>query len=128
MLEGDRCLFEIVFYENHKGEKPVEEYIKSLKNQPTSKDARIKFNKISEYLRKLAEFGTPVGFPEVDKIEGEDDLWELRPLKDRIFFSYWTDNTFVMLHHFVKKSNKTPKREIEQAVRNLKDWLERYGG
>jgi phage-related protein len=44
-----------------------------------------------------------------------------------LFFSYWTDNTFVMLHHFVKKSNKTPKREIEQAIRNRNDWLERYG-
>jgi phage-related protein len=30
-----------------------------------------------------------------------------------------------LLHHFVKKTNKTPPREIEQAKRNKKDFLER---
>lgn len=119
-------MFDIIFYENSKGEKPIEVYIRNLKNQQ-SKDARIKANKIIEYMRKLSEFGTRVGLPEVDKIEGEEDLWELRPLKDKIFFAYWKDSTFVLLHHFVKKSQKTPKSEIMQAKRNLKDWLERYG-
>ena len=118
-------MFDVIFYENRKGEKPVEEYILNLSRQE-SKDARIKANKIAEYIRKLSVFGTRVGLPEVDKIEGTD-LWELRPLKDRIFFAYWKDDTFVLLHHFVKKTPKTPKREIEQAGRNLKDWLERFG-
>ena len=120
-------MFEILFYENSKGERPIRQYILNLQNQQ-SKDARIKANKITEYIRKLSVYGTRVGLPEVDKIEGEEDLYELRPLKDRIFFAYWKDNTFVLLHHFVKKSRKTPKIEIEQAKRNLKDWIERYGG
>lgn len=125
MLRGELNLFDIVFYENRNGEKPVEQYIISLAIQQ-NKDARIKANKIAEYIKKLSEYGTHVGLPEVDKIEGTD-LWELRPIRDRIFFAYWKDNTFVLLHHFVKKTQKTPKREIEQAERNLKDWLERFG-
>ena len=64
-------MFDIIFYENKRGEKPVEQYIFNLKNQQ-SKDARIKFNKIIEYIKKLSEFGTRVGFPEVDKIGGEE--------------------------------------------------------
>lgn len=51
---------------------------------------------------------------------------------DRIFngrlsyiFFYWKDNKFILLHHFVKKTQKTPQREIEQAAKNLKDFLER---
>ena len=55
----------------------------------------------------------------------EGDIWELRPLKDRIFFFYWKDNTFILLHYFIKKTQKTPQREIEQAKRNLKDFLDR---
>lgn len=55
------------------------------------------------------------------------ELWELRPSSDRIFFAYWKDNMFVLLSRFVKKTRKTPLREIERAERNLKDFLERYG-
>lgn len=55
----------------------------------------------------------------------ETDLWELRPLDDRIFFFYFQNNTFILLHHFVKKTKRTPKREIQQAKRNLSDYLER---
>jgi len=43
-------MFDIIFYENKRGEKPVEQYIFNLKNQQ-SKDARIKFNKIIEYIK-----------------------------------------------------------------------------
>jgi len=118
-------VYHLVYYENQQGEKAVKEYIETL-NRRTDKDARIKSNKIAEYLRRLQEYGTGVGEPTVDKIEGTE-LWELRPLSDRIFFAYWRDNIFVLLHHFVKKTNKTPKREIKQAERYLKDWKERYG-
>jgi len=59
----------------------------------------------------------------VKHIEG--DIWELRPLKDRIIFFYWQEDTFVLLHYFIKKTQKTPRREIEQAKRNLKDFLDR---
>lgn len=55
----------------------------------------------------------------------EDDLWELRPLSNRIFFFYWKDDKFVLVHHYIKKSQKAPKKEIEKAKRNVKDWLER---
>ena len=37
------------------------------------------------------------------------------------------NDVFVLLHHFVKKSQKTPPQEIERAQRNLKDFIERYG-
>ncbi|MGI6607181.1 MAG: type II toxin-antitoxin system RelE/ParE family toxin [Peptococcia bacterium] len=32
---------------------------------------------------------------------------------------------WILLHHFLKKTKKTPRREIEQAKRNLTDYLER---
>jgi phage-related protein len=45
-------------------------------------------------------------------------------MNDRILFAYWKDDKFILLHHFVKKTQKTPPREIEQAKRNWKDFLE----
>jgi len=36
-------------------------------------------------------------------------------------------NEFILLHHFIKKTQKTPKAEIEQAKRNMRDFLERSG-
>ena len=54
-----------------------------------------------------------------------DEIWELRPIKDRILFAAWDGKGFILLHHFVKKTQKTPPREIEQAKRNLADIKER---
>ena len=54
----------------------------------------------------------------------EGEIWELRPLRDRILFVAWLDGSFVLLHHFVKKTQKTPRREIDKAKRELKDLKE----
>ena len=59
-------------------------------------------------------------------IDGE--IWEIRPIKNRILFVAWDGKSFVLLHHFIKKTQKTPQREIEQAKRNLNDYRERSKG
>ena len=117
-------MYEVIFYKDKKGNEPIKDYIYELPKKQNSKDARIKLKKILEYIGQLKAYGVSVGKPAIDHITGTD-LFELRPTTDRIFFAYWKDNTFVLLHHFVKKTQKTPPREIEQAQRNLKDFLER---
>lgn len=117
-------MYDVIFYKDRKGKAPIEEYIRELSQKQNSKDARVKLKKIFEYIGQLKAYGVSVGKPAVDHIRGTD-LYELRPNADRIIFAYWKDNTFVLLHHFVKKTQKTPSREIEQAQRNLKDFLER---
>jgi len=121
----EQSLFDIIYYKNKRGEKQVKEYIQELNNK-IDKNSRIKFNKIVEYIRRLQQYGIKIGKPTIDKIEGSN-LWELRPFKDRIFFAYWKEDTFILLHHFEKKTQKTPKREIEQAKHNFEDWKERFG-
>jgi len=91
----------------------------------TSKTDRINRNKILAYMGALEQYGTRVGEPVVKHIDGP--LWELRPIKNRIIFFYWKDNKFVMLHHFIKKTNKTPQGEIERAKAKMKDYIERFG-
>ena len=51
----------------------------------------------------------------------------MRPLRDRILFASWRGDGFVLLHQFMKKSQKTPKREIEKAKRELAELEERDG-
>ena len=93
------------------------------KKAVTSKNERIKLKKITEYMELLEKYGTRLGEPYVKHIL--DDIWELRPLHNRIFFFHWKDSKLIMLHHFEKTTKKTPPREIEQAKRNQKDFLER---
>ena len=55
----------------------------------------------------------------------ENDIWELRPLRDRILFAYWYNNKFIILSHFMKQTQKTPKTEIAKAKRYLNDFKKR---
>ena len=116
-------MHDIHFYEDKDGVSPVYDYIKSL-SQRTDKDSRINHKKINDYIEVLSQYGTVVGEPYIKHLEG--DIWELRPIRCRIFFSEWTDDSFILLHHFqFKKTQKTPKRDIDQAKRNLKDIRDR---
>ncbi|MDR0287332.1 MAG: type II toxin-antitoxin system RelE/ParE family toxin [Clostridiales bacterium] len=118
-------MFEVITYKDKSGVDKIMEYVKELDEKaPTSKDARIKRNKILEYIELLRAYGVNIGKPAVEHITNTE-LWELRPLRDRILFTYWKDNIFVLLHIFQKKTQKTPPQEIAQAQRNLKDFLER---
>lgn len=90
------------------------------------KDSRSKYNKIMEYIDVLSEHGITAGEPYIKHIKHIDgDIWELRPLRNRILFAAWVDGAFILLHHFMKNTKKTPKREIEKAKRELDDFRKR---
>ncbi|MCM1387686.1 MAG: type II toxin-antitoxin system RelE/ParE family toxin [Bacillus sp. (in: Bacteria)] len=117
-------MYEIEFYEDKNGKSEIADYIKDLNQKSaTNKESRINFNKIVTYFDLLEEFGTRIGQPATKHLDGE--IWELRPLKNRFLYAYYKDNKFIVLHYFTKKTQKTPKKEIEQAKRNLQDYLER---
>ncbi len=111
-------LYKINFYKDKQGHQIVLEYIRNLQ-QRNDKDSRIKFKKIQSYINVLAEYGTSAGEPYIKHIDGE--IWELRPLRDRIFFVAWNGDSFILLHYFTKKTQKTPQAEIEKAKREFKE-------
>ena len=118
-------MFNIEFYEDEHGNSDVKEFIINLrKKSATSKDAHVNFNKIIAYLDILEEMGTRVGEPVTKHLDGE--IWELRPLSNRILYAYYKDNTFLLLHHFKKKTQKTPRREILKAQKELNDYIRRF--
>ena len=117
-------MYEVIFYKDRQGEEPVKEYLYDLLARGrTSKRERVLAKKIIAYIKALQQYGTRIGVPTVKHIDGK--LWELRPLNNRIFFFYWQDDIFVLLHHFVKKTRQTPPSEIDKARSNLADFLER---
>jgi phage-related protein len=119
-------MYTAVFYRDRHGNSEVVDYLDALKvSGLTSKTDRINRTKILAYIGALEQHGTRIGMPFVKHIDG--DIWELRPLANRIFFFYWKDNKFVLLHHYVKKSRKTPPGEIERAKAEMKDYRERNG-
>jgi phage-related protein len=120
-------MYTVLFYRDEYGNSEVVDYLDALKvSGLTSKTDHVNRTKVLAYIGALEQHGTRIGMPFVRHIGG--DLWELRPLANHIFFFYWKDNKFVLLHHYTKKSKKAPPREIERAKAEMKDYRERNGG
>ncbi|MCL2322934.1 MAG: type II toxin-antitoxin system RelE/ParE family toxin [Oscillospiraceae bacterium] len=115
-------MYDIIFYKDKNGKSLIADYLRELVAK-RDKDSRIKANKINDYIEYLAREGQNAKEPYVKHLDGE--IWELRPIRDRILFAAWDDNKFVLLHHFVKKTQKTPQRELDKARSNLADLKER---
>lgn len=115
-------MHKIFFYRDWNGKEPVLDYLREL-SEKTDKDSRIKLNKIQDYVKALSNYGLQLREPYIKHLDGE--IWELRPLRDRILFVAWCNGSFVLLHSFMKKTQKTPAREIEKARRELADLIER---
>ncbi len=101
----------IILFESTRGEKPVEEFIKSLD--------KITSPKINHHVRLLMGFGPFLGMPYSKKLT--KDLYELRirgKQEIRIIYSF-KSNDIILLHAFKKQSQKTPQKEIQTALRRL---------
>lgn len=89
----------------------------------TNKTVRIEYNQISLYIDLLSKQGTRISQNITKHIQ--NDIWELRPGNNRILYFYYLNNTFILLHYFRKKTQKTPTREIERAIAEKNDYISR---
>jgi len=104
-------VLDVVFYRTESGNEPVREWLKEL-----SREAK---RKIGEDI-KTAQLGWPLGMPLIRKIQ--KDLWEVRTTLEsgiaRVFFT--VDGEYmILLHGFIKKSQKTPQHELKTALVRL---------
>lgn len=107
----DEVRLRVYFFRTAAGAEPVREWLKTL-----DRDDR---KTIGEDL-KTVQFGWPLGMPLVRKLD--TDLWEARShLRDRIARIVFTVQgaVMVLLHGFIKKSQKTPAAELKAAKRRL---------
>jgi len=101
----------VVFFRLDSGREPVREWLRDMgrENRKT----------LGEDIKTL-QFGWPVGMPLARKMG--DNLWELRSTISsgiaRTFFTVYRKK-IVLLHGFVKKSQKTPPNELATAKRRL---------
>ena len=121
-MRSERILYKVEFYKDKDGKEPVKEYIIKL-SEKNDKNSRINLNKIRDYVKILSEYGTRAGEPYVKHLDGE--IWELRPLRNRILFFGYDGNRIILLSHFIKKTQKTPRREIDKAQRLMNNYTER---
>ena len=107
-------MYTVEFYENAKGESDVWDFLEELRiKAETNKDARIQYKQISFYIQLLQDNGTRL--PDNITKHIDDGIWELRPGSNRVLYFFFKNNTFVLLHHFRKKTQKTPRPEIDKA-------------
>lgn len=107
----------IYYYTTLLGENPVRSFIGSLTEKQQRKIARI--------LSNIEEYGLITAIPHIKKLTGTS-LWEIRILgKDniRVFYATVLADSILLLHGLIKKSQVTPKKEIETALDRLTDWL-----
>jgi len=113
--------WEIEFYKDNQGNIPVQEFM-------LGQSAKVKA-KLLHFIDLLQEFGMSFGLPYVKKLR-DSDVWELRIRHSsnyyRILYFAFSGRKFVLLHAFLKKTEKTPKSEIEIAEGRLNDYKYRY--
>jgi phage-related protein len=94
----------VFFFRSERGNEPVREWLQKL---PLAE------KKIIGEDIKTVQFGWPLGMPLVRKMEA--GLWEVRSnLHNRIARILFTvdDNRMILLHGFIKKSEKTPAEDL----------------
>lgn len=111
--------FKVEFYESENGKIPVEEFLNSLPKKLRAKSLGT--------IEILQTFGNELGAPYSKKIE--KDVFELRTKMGtditRIFYFFYFDKRIILTNGFIKKTQKTPRKEIEKAIKYRKDFIER---
>ena len=106
----------VVFYRTEAGNEPVRQWLKDLKRED---------RKIIGQDVKTAQYGWPLGMPLIRKLE--PGLWEVRSHIvqgiARVLFTV-DKGIMVLLHGFVKKSQKTPADDLKTARQRLADLRE----
>lgn len=103
--------WKIRFYESSRGEKPVEELIKSLE-PPT-------IAKVAHHIDLLEKHGPFLGMPHSRKLTRE--IYELRVRgRQEIRITYvFVNKNIYLLHAFKKQKQKAPRREIEASLKRF---------
>lgn len=112
--------FEVVFYRTANGAVPMDELLDSLESK-----LRVK---VDHDLHALREQANMLREPH-SKSMGEG-LFELRIRQGndivRAFYFFFVGRMIVVTNGFVKKTQKTPRREIARALAYKADWKERF--
>ncbi len=111
-MDNPEPILAVSFFKTETGREPVRDWLKAMPRE----HRRI----IGEDI-KTVQFGWPLGMPLVRKLDR--DLWEARiRLPDGIARVLFTAGVgrMILLHGFIKKSQKTPQDELALAKTRLR--------
>jgi len=113
LKQGKRL--QAIFYRTEAGGEPVREWLKGM---PAREDRK----RIGEDI-KTVEFGWPIGMPVCRSLSG--GIYEVRTNLTqnriaRVLFYLDKNGRMVLLHGFIKKTQKTPDEDLELARKNKK--------
>lgn len=114
-------MWDVNFYKTEDNKAPVEEFLEGL-------DDKMRAKALHE-LQILEQFGSYLREPHSKPIK--DGLFELR-IKigsdiSRIFYFFRVENKIILTNGFIKKTTKTPRREVGKALKYKGDYERRYG-
>ena len=110
--------FTVEIYEKENGESPFVDFIEK---NPLMKP------KVLRDLDVLEQFGNRLREPYSKSLI--DGIFELRTIFDnnisRTLYFFCVGKKIVVTHTYIKKSKKTPQREIDKAIKYREDWIRR---
>lgn len=95
--------------------KTIEEVDKFVEKLSVDQQA-----KVESIFLLFREYGTVLPAKYFKKMVGTQDLWELRAKNVRIFL-FMHENTGIAVHGIIKKTQKTPKNDIDLAIKRVKE-------
>lgn len=113
---------EVVKFKNKNGKCPIDIFLRKLLSSGDEKGVQ----KVMYFTKLLEQFGyeLPKIYPTYVK-RLDENLYELRPGNKRIIYFFYNENgCYVLLHGFIKKTQKTPDEEIEKAKKEMKEYEE----
>ena len=111
-MNGTEPILSVAFFRTDTGHEPVREWLKLLRREQ---------RKIIGEDIKTVQFGWPLGMPLVRKVH--PGLWEVRVrLPNAIARVLFTtgEHRMILLHGFIKKSQKTPQADLALAKNRLR--------
>lgn len=109
--------FDVIFYEKEDGTEPAKEFLNSLDTKMLAKMART--------ISVLQINGPSLREPYSKPLE--NGIFELRAKLgsdiSRVLYFFFIDRRVILTNGFIKKTNKTPKSEIEKANKYRADYL-----
>ncbi len=112
--------FEVEFYKTENGKEPIAEFLDSLDNKMTAK--------LVGLMEILEEKGTELRMPYSEHLE--EGIFELRCKQGsnitRVLYFFFVGRKIIVTNGFVKKTQKTPPKEIKLAKERRADWIRRY--